>query len=72
MDPKKRPATKTMEPPARKESQQVPAEDETDINENRKTGEAEGQPHNGPDQKRRENKPIEKESDKGENTGCAC
>lgn len=67
-----RPATKTMEPPAKKSSEQVPAGDDSDINEG-----------NDPEQRtnvdeesttRKENRPIEKdkESRNDENSGCAC
>jgi hypothetical protein len=67
-----RPATKTMEPPARKSSDQVPFGDDSDIleggdPEQRTTADDEAPP-------KRENRPIEKdkESRGDEDSGCAC
>ncbi|HVR82912.1 MAG TPA: hypothetical protein VMU54_01290 [Planctomycetota bacterium] len=65
-------ATKTMEPPTKKSSEQVPAGDDSDINEG-----------NDPEQRtnvddeppaKRVNRPIEKEKESRseENSGCAC
>ncbi|HEV3027907.1 MAG TPA: hypothetical protein VG457_10065 [Planctomycetota bacterium] len=67
-----RPPTKTLEPPTRKSSEQVPAGDDSDINE----GKDPEQRANVDDEPpaRRENRPIEKdkESRSDENSGCAC
>ncbi len=67
-----RPATKTMEPPAKKSSEQVPAGDDSDINEGN-----EGEQRRNADEQaatRKENRPIEKdrESRNDENSGGAC
>ena len=75
IDPTKktgRPATKTMEPPAKKSSEQVPAGDDSDINEGN-----EGEQRTNVDEQsttKKENRPIEKdkESRSDENSGCAC
>jgi len=67
-----KPATRTMEPPAKKSSEQVPAGDDSDINE----GNEDDQRTNVDEQSttRKENRPIEKdkESRNDENSGCAC
>jgi hypothetical protein len=85
IDPRKtgRPGTKLMEPPktkpARKESEQVPAGDDSDINEGRDYIQPEDvriQPEDvrddRPPKKGTENKPVEKDKDSDENSGCAC
>ena len=68
-DPEKK--TRLMEPPKRKpeENEQVPAGDDSDINE--------GKDFRQPDDVRddrpsRKNKPVEKDKDSDENSGCAC
>jgi len=67
-----RPGTKTMDPPAKKSSEQVPAGDDSDINEGnegeQRTNVDEGSPT------RKGNRPVEKgtESRNDENSGCAC
>ncbi len=74
IDPKKsgKPGTKTMEPPTKKSSEQVPAGDDSDINEGNE-GEQRTHVDDAPPA-RKENRPIEKdkESRSDENSGCAC
>lgn len=75
IDPKKsgKPGTKTLEPPAKKPSEQVPAGDDSDINtgndpeQDAKVSGGESKPNS-----RTENRPIEKDSGGDENGGCAC
>ena len=75
MDPTKKAGksgTKTLEPPAKKSSEQVPAGDDSDINVGN-----EGEQRTNVDEystPKKENRPIEKdkESRSDENSGCAC
>ena len=67
-----RPATRTLEPPAKKSSEQVPVGDDSDINEGNdpeQRGKMDDEPPS-----RKSNRPVEKdqESRSDENTGCAC
>ncbi|HZE99785.1 MAG TPA: hypothetical protein VE981_22455 [Planctomycetota bacterium] len=70
-----RPGTKLMEPPTRRkphEEDQVPAGDDSDINEGKDFIEPEDMHDDRPPKKRTENKPVEKGSRSDENSGCAC
>jgi len=67
-----RPATRTLEPPARKSSDQVPPGEDSDLHEGgdleRRTNVDDESPP------KKENRPIEKEKEVrgGEESGCAC
>lgn len=73
MDPerKSKPGTRLMEPPKQKpkENEQVPAGDDSDINEGKDFRQPEDVRDDRPATK---NKPIEKDSGTGEDSGCAC
>ena len=67
-----RPPTKTIEPPTRKQPEQLPADDGggnegMEPEQEGKVGTGETKPKT-----RTENRPIEKESGSDENSGCGC
>jgi hypothetical protein len=70
--------TRLMEPPKKKkpepkENEQVPAGDDTDINEGRDFIQPEDVRDDRPKAKpKKEKQPVEKETGGDENTGCAC
>jgi hypothetical protein len=59
----------TKKKPAPKENEQVPAGDDSDINEGRDFIQPEDVRDDRPKPK---NKPVEKDKDSDDNSGCAC